>query len=136
MENASKALLIAAAILIAILLISLGIYSYTQGQSVVNNNGMGEAEIQSFNNKFLKYEGSHSGTEIKSLIQEVIATNAGIEDKSLQIEVTGGGLSNKKDAKDLSTISSKISTQSKYTVTFGYADKGTNNGKINSITIK
>ena len=35
MENASKALIIAGAILLAILLISLGIYIFSQAQSVV-----------------------------------------------------------------------------------------------------
>ena len=39
MENASKALIIAGAILLAILLISLGIYIFSQAQSVVNDSG-------------------------------------------------------------------------------------------------
>ena len=37
MENASKALIIAGAILLAILLISLGIMIYNQAQNTVNN---------------------------------------------------------------------------------------------------
>ena len=40
MENASKALIIAGAILLAILLISLGIMIYTQAQNTVQNSGM------------------------------------------------------------------------------------------------
>ena len=58
MENASKALIIAGAILLAILLISLGIMIFNQAQDTVNNSGMSQAQIQTFNNKFLKYEGS------------------------------------------------------------------------------
>ena len=76
MENASKALIIAGAILLSILLISLGIMIYNQAQDTVNNSGMTEAQITSFNNKFLKYERTaQKGSVVKSLINEVIATN-------------------------------------------------------------
>ncbi len=75
MENASKALIIAGAILLAILLISLGIMIFTQAQDTVTNSGMSEAELQSFNSKFLKYEGNMKGTMVKSLIQEVSSNN-------------------------------------------------------------
>ena len=52
MENASKALIIAGAILLAILIISLGILIYNQASGVVNNNAMSEVETQNFNQKF------------------------------------------------------------------------------------
>ena len=72
MENASKALIIAGAILLAILLITLGIYIFQQAQSTVNNSGMSQAEIQTFNSQFTKYEGEKiKGSAVKSLIQEV-----------------------------------------------------------------
>ncbi len=77
MENASKALIIAGAILLAILLISLGIMIYTSAQETVSDSGMDRAAITSFNNQFLKYEGDIKGTMVKSMIQEVLATNAG-----------------------------------------------------------
>ena len=54
MENASKALIIAGAILLAILLISLGIMIFNQAQSVVDGSGMSEAELSTFNSKFTK----------------------------------------------------------------------------------
>lgn len=76
MENASKALIIAGAILLAILLISLGILIFNQAQDTVNNSGMSEAEIAAFNNKILKYEGdAQPGSVVKSLVNEIIATN-------------------------------------------------------------
>lgn len=76
MENASKALIIAGAILLAILLISLGIMIFNQAQDTVNNSGMSQAEITAFNNKFLKYEGKgKTGSEVKALLSEVIANN-------------------------------------------------------------
>ena len=74
MENASKALIIAGAILLAILLISLGIMIFNQAQDTVTNSGMSEAELTAFNNKFLKYEGDAvKGTMVKSMVQEVKA---------------------------------------------------------------
>ena len=80
MENASKALIIAGAILLSILLISLGIMIFTQAQDVVSGSGMTEAQVTAFNNKFIKYEGNQKGTMVKSLIQEVLATNSGKEE--------------------------------------------------------
>ena len=73
MENASKALIIAGAILLAILLISLGIMIFNQAQDTVDNSGMSQAEITAFNNKFLKYEGEQKASVVKSLINEVIS---------------------------------------------------------------
>ena len=76
MENASKALIIAGAILLAILLISLGIMIFTQAQDTVSGSGMTEAEVTAFNQKFTKYEGTFKGSMVKSLIQEVNANNS------------------------------------------------------------
>ena len=71
MENASKALIIAGAILLAILLISLGIMIFNQAQDTVNNSGMTQAEITAFNNKFLKYEGTgKTKSDIQALVKD------------------------------------------------------------------
>ena len=87
MENASKALIIAGAILLAILLITLGIYIFQQAQSTVNNSGMSQAEIQSFNSQFTKYEGKIKGSAVKSLIQEVNVNNSQDESNEHQITI-------------------------------------------------
>ncbi len=76
MENASKALIIAGAILLSILIISLGIMIFQQGQDAIKNSGMSKAEISAFNGQFTKYEGDRRGSAVKSLIQEVNASNA------------------------------------------------------------
>ena len=89
MENASKALIIAGAILLSILLITLGIFIFTQAQTVVKGSGMTQAEVSSFNSQFLKYEGSIKGSEVKSLIQEVNINNTQDEALERQIELTG-----------------------------------------------
>lgn len=76
MENASKALIIAGAILLAILLISLGIFIFSQAQDTVTNSGMSQAETSAFNTKFTKYENIRKGSVVRSMIQEIIASNA------------------------------------------------------------
>ncbi len=115
MENASKALIIAGAILLSILLISLGIMIFTQAQDVVQGSGMTEAQISSFNSKFTKYEGAKKGTLIRSLIQEVLATNATSEEND-DIEVTVNGT----DEPDTVAISNNRT----YFVQLEYGDSG------------
>ena len=75
MENASKALIIAGAILLAIMLISLGLLIFTQAQSAVKNSGMSDAEVQAFNQKFTKYTGAQKGSTIRAMVQEVMSNN-------------------------------------------------------------
>ena len=75
MENASKALIIAGAILLAILLISLGMIILNQAKGVISGSGMTQAQLQEFNDKFLQYEGIQKGSAIRSMVQEVMANN-------------------------------------------------------------
>lgn len=89
MENASKALIIAGAILLAILIISLGIMIYNQASGVVNNNAMSEVEISSFNQKFTQFEGTNvKGSQVNSLLTQIVQNNvANQEDKSKQVKI-------------------------------------------------
>ena len=59
MENASKALLMAGAILLAILIIAIGMFIYNSAQSTINNSmqSMSTQEVQAFNNEFNNIEG-------------------------------------------------------------------------------
>lgn len=76
MENASKALIIAGAILLAIVIISLGLVVVNNSRGAVDNANLSEQEIQTFNSKFLAYKGDNvSGARVNSLIQLVMATN-------------------------------------------------------------
>ncbi len=130
MENASKALIIAGAILLSILLISLGIMIFTQAQDVVTGSGMTEAQVSSFNQKFLKYEGTKKGTLVKSLIQDVMATNAN-EAENDGIKVLVNGTEPK--------TTENIKNNNSYDITMNYAEKdeaGTSKGRIKSITIR
>ena len=57
MENATKALLIAAAVLVAIIIISLTLVIVRQGQEAVAGADMSEAEVAQFNSKFNTWHG-------------------------------------------------------------------------------
>ena len=86
MENASKALIIAGAILLAIVIISLGLVVVNNTRSVTDNANLNAQEIETFNNKFVAYEGTNiTGARVKSLIQTAIASNQANDDKQVQV---------------------------------------------------
>lgn len=87
MENASKALLIAGAILLAILIIAIGMYIYNSAQSTVNNSmtSMTTQELEAFNSNFTSYEGSQSGSNVKALIGRLIANANTYTDESAKV---------------------------------------------------
>lgn len=89
MENATKALLIAAAVLIAILIISLGLVVYNKASETVEGAGdLSEYQIQQFNEKFRKYEGKNvSGSEVNAMIETVFNHNLAQGDTSTMVEV-------------------------------------------------
>ena len=97
MENASKALIIAGAILLAILIISLGIMIYQQASGVVNNNSMSEVDISSFNTRFTQYQGDNiRGAQVNALLEQVRQNNVTYQDDSsrqvaIKSALTGGG---------------------------------------------
>ena len=132
MENASKALIIAGAILLAILIISLGIMIYNQGSGVVDSNAMDEVAVTSFNEKFRQYEGQNiRGANIKALINSIAQNNLSNQgDESKQVELVFDGTS-----KGKITSSSGISVQTgkSYTVT---CDTDGESGYINKVTVQ
>ena len=77
MENASKALIIAGAILLAILIISLGIWIFSSAQNTIESAGdMSEQTATTFNNKFSASLGDRvQGSEVNALIQAVRSSN-------------------------------------------------------------
>lgn len=105
MENATKALLIAAAVLIAIILISLGVSIVTSAQDQINrsNTALNSAEIESFNSTFRSYEGAAvSGTKVRTLGRAVIQNNQGQDDDSRQVVMR---LVSKDEIADISNLS-------------------------------
>ena len=79
MENASKALLIAGAILICILLIAIGMYIYNSAQSTIQTAAgqMGQQDKEMYNSMIKKYLGnSRKGSDVKQMIEDIISQNS------------------------------------------------------------
>jgi len=77
MENASKALIIAGAILLSILIISLGIMVYNNSRNTVGSANLSKQEISTFNSEWESYVGGNkSASEVSTMISAVIASNA------------------------------------------------------------
>ena len=93
MENASKALLIAGAILICILLIAIGMYIYNSANATVDSavSQMSQQEKDIYNAKVKSYLGDTvKGSEVKSMIDNIISMNqenVGKSGKFITIEV-------------------------------------------------
>ena len=133
MENASKALIIAGAILLAILIISLGIMILGKAQDTINGSGMTQAEVQAFNEKFTKYEGQQRGSSVRSLIQEVISNNGTEENQDAGRLVSVDGNAGIAVTNGTSvTGTSSIKNTATYTISFEYAT----NGCVNKIIIE
>lgn len=78
MENATKALMIAGAVLIAIMIIGIGMMIYQSASGTINK-AMGSVDqiaIDTFNGDLIGYEGNQKGTQVKALITKIITLNS------------------------------------------------------------
>ena len=78
MENATKALLMAAGILIAIIVLSLAIvvYGRISGFYQTKQSNLNEEQLAEFNNQYIAYDRTDvTGFELVSLINKVIDFN-------------------------------------------------------------
>lgn len=122
MENASKALIIAGAILLAILIIGLGVFIFGQVANSVGNTGMEQLTVQQFNSQFENYEGTQTGSQVKQLLKVVRSNNYTYsDDESMKVTV------NKDQGKVPNIGSGKM-----YTVTL---ERNPNNGLVQNIQI-
>lgn len=117
MENATKALMIAGAVLLAIMIISISLLIYNSAQGGINGaiSKMSSQEKDLFNNQFLGYEGKQNGSNVKTLISAIISNNnqmteEGTEEKCVKLSVT-----HKKDSGGSETTSQKKNNVSEIT---------------------
>ena len=94
MENASKALIIAGTILLAILLVSLGVMIFNNvGNSAKQLVNMDSKEIANFNAKITPYLGENvSGSQVNALLQYCVTVNLAANktgEKHKEISVSG-----------------------------------------------
>ncbi|MCL2383645.1 MAG: hypothetical protein FWC79_05880 [Oscillospiraceae bacterium] len=130
MENASKALIIAGAVLLAILLIAIGmlIFQGATGQVDQSLQAMSAQEVQAFNRPWEGYmTRPQTRSQILALINAINVHNAN-NDMTIELRaatlVTGGGDANYAAAAPLTTAH-------RYTVLAGHGDIG----QINAIYI-
>ncbi len=77
MENASKALIIAGAILISILIVTLGVIIYNNVSGIASGTNLDSQEITAHNSPFEGYFGNYvSGSNVKALLTQVQANNS------------------------------------------------------------
>ena len=113
MENASKALIIAGAILLAILIIGLGIFIYRQAANTVSDTGMDQLAIQQFNAQFENFlDKEITGTAAKSLYDTILNNDNTAETEATKVKLKINGTT----VIDGTTVTSKsaITATSKY----------------------
>lgn len=143
MENASKALIIAGAILLSILIIGLGMFIYTQAQEAIGGAGLTSEQVTAYNSKFLAYEGTRNGASVRSLCDTVRNhNNVNTDDASQQIGIlyengskgaakTEATIDDVVDGKTITDVKTAIKNGKTYFVDFDYAKSG----KIISVKI-
>ena len=124
MENATKALLIAAAVLIAILLVSLGVGVFTTASEQMGDMDLSGYQIQEHNNKFTPYVGeSMSAADVNSLLTTLFNHNLTQEDESTRVKITAtgnGGAFSDDGTKAPSQSYTKVKTGYRYKVEATY----------------
>lgn len=126
MENASKALLIAGAILICILLIAIGMYIYQTAQGTIDAaaSKMTNQDKEIYNSMIKKYVGDNKrGSEVKAMIEQVISQNdqyVGDSGKFISIKVADGAtIPNFKDGTGEDTLENTCDLANVYSVKKG-----------------
>lgn len=135
MENASKALIIAGAILLSILIIGLGMMVFNQAKDALTGSNLASEKAAAFNSKFEEYTvGAQTGSKIRSLCDLVKNNNLTADgSETYEIKISYGTNKDKTLAPDINTIKNAIKNGNMYTVTVTY-NKAIG-GLIDTITI-
>ena len=119
MDNASKALIMAGAILIAVAIVGIGIYIFSSANSMTGDavNQIDALTVTSINSQLQLYEGTIRGRELRQAISTARSIN---KQNTLPdggaIKVNGQALGD--------DITSGIVDNQSYTVSFKYSDAG------------
>lgn len=138
MENASKALIIAGAILLSILIIGLGMTIYQKASGAMDGADLGGQQVQVYNAEFENYKGTQTGANVRALVQVIQSHNrTKADDTTLQISVSleNGGQQTNTPTDKSSTVEepessvssvavSKIKAGWNYDVQFTYSKAG------------
>ena len=132
MENASKALIIAGAILLSILIIGLGMMVFNNAKNALTSANLDQEQIDAFNSKFESYIGTNKrGTDIRTLCNTVKSSNAADEENAIKISYCSD--TDKTSQADILAIRNQLKNGNRYDVT---ATFNKNTKLIDSIEIK
>ena len=132
MENASKALIIAGAILLSIAIIGVGMMVFNGVKDTITKGAnMSEEEIDAYNGIYEAYEGTRSGSQAKALCDKVRNHNNSVTDGSELIAISdkagdvsvvapAGDTEKTQYVTDCSTVKSKLYSGKQYDISFGY----------------
>ncbi len=117
MENASKALIIAGAILLSILIIGLGMMVFNNAKDAISGANLDDSKVAAINSKFENYLGPKvKGSNVKSLCDLVKNNNlAADDDETFTITIN-----DKTEAADINTLKSSYANGKFYNVTATY----------------
>ena len=139
MENASKALIIAGSVLLAIMLVALGVTIFNKARGAADVSSLDSAEITMFNQKFEKYASDKQlGSNVKTLISFAISNASTNKDDPIKLPkvVHTDGTTADSNADDyvskLGEIRKEISSTHTYKVNVDY---DTSTGLVSTITI-
>lgn len=136
MENASKALIIAGAILLSILIIAIGMYIYNSSTNSIYSaaDQISAQDQEAFNSQWTSYEENQPGSSVKSMISRLISnasTNEAEKTKlpNLIYEATSGenvtveSTIDNPNIADFNTARSRIQTKHTYFIELHYSDE-------------
>lgn len=142
MENATKALLIAAAVLVAILIISLGLVVYQMASETIDSVNFSGQEVTAFNDQFLQYQGENKrGSEVNALRKTILQANMKSVSEGLSAadgakfvkldDQTGQGCTIEKSDTSLGTKAFNTSKLYKVSITYDSAT-----GFVDTVTVQ
>lgn len=145
MENASKALIIAGSILVAIMIVAMGVRIFNGARNSADTTALDSTEITMFNQKFERFSGTQKGSNVKSLLSFAISNASTNKDEPsklpkivLYYNKNNGIYANNIPAEQsnidsIGSIREQIITTHTYEVNIDYS---TSSGLITEITIK
>ena len=128
MENASKALIIAGAILLAISIIAIGMFVVRNVTGAITDSAdMSSEQADAYNSPFLSYEGNIRGSRAKTLCNSVRGHNLAAKDDSEKIGVFtddkgadyAAGQTAGTTTAEINNVNSGLQSGKTYTVSFG-----------------
>ena len=122
MENATKALLIAGAVLIVILIIGVAmmIYSSTTGTVTQGVREVSSKETEIFNAKFQQYDGTITLSQTKSLLSDIISSNNANTEHPVEVVKTGHNpVSSAKTSAEIANVRKSLKNTN-YKISFDY----------------